>query len=156
MSMDLTPLIYGRSDFTWNQRLWVSLWFGLAFLAVSFLVDRRTRDDYAFWGVPLRHARLLGRALSDGEPERSQQAPLLSDQHRADADLGTAGPPRLHRLRRPRCFRLFGPSRLHRLQGLAPLPVRALGPRAGDHLAWNLLSAPSNPDRRSYRRTPAG
>jgi len=50
MSMDLTPLIYGRSDFTWNQRLWVSLWFGLAFLAVSFLVDRRTRDDYAFWG----------------------------------------------------------------------------------------------------------
>ena len=50
MSMDLTPLIYGKSDFTWNQRLWVSLWFGLAFLAVSFLVDRRTRDDYAFWG----------------------------------------------------------------------------------------------------------
>lgn len=50
MSMDLTPLIYGRPDFTWNQRLWVSLWFGLAFLAASFLVDRRTRDDYAFWG----------------------------------------------------------------------------------------------------------
>src|SRR5439155_1007374 len=50
MSMDLTPLLYRRSDFTWNQRLWVSLWFGLAFLAVSFLVDRRTRDDYAFWG----------------------------------------------------------------------------------------------------------
>jgi len=50
MSMDLTPLIYGRSDFTWNQRLWVSLWFGVAFLVVSFLVDRRTRDDYAFWG----------------------------------------------------------------------------------------------------------
>src|SRR5947208_13588298 len=50
MSMDLTPFIYGRSDFTWNQCLWVSLWFGLAFLGVSFLVDRRTRDDYAFWG----------------------------------------------------------------------------------------------------------
>src|SRR2546428_8483663 len=107
-------------------------------------------------GVPLRHARLLGRALSDGEPERSQQAPLLSDQHRADADLGTAGPPRVHRLRRPRCFRLFGSSRLHRLQGLAPLPVRALGPRAGDHLAWNLLPASPSPDRGSDRRTPAG
>ncbi len=50
MSMDLTPLIYGRLDFTWNQRSWVSLWFGLAFLVLAFLVDRRTRDDYAFWG----------------------------------------------------------------------------------------------------------
>lgn len=50
MSMDITPLIYGQSDFTWNQRLWVSLWFGLAFLVLAFLVDRRTRDDYAFWG----------------------------------------------------------------------------------------------------------
>lgn len=50
MSMDLTPLIYGRPDFTWNQRLWVSLWFGLAFLVLAFVVDRRTRDDYAFWG----------------------------------------------------------------------------------------------------------
>src|SRR5438876_831624 len=107
-------------------------------------------------GIPLRHARLLGRALSDGEPERSQQAPLLSHQHRADADLGTAGPPRLHRLRRPRCVRLFESSRLHRLQGLAPLPVRALGPRAGDHLAWNLLPASPNPDRGSDRRTSAG
>jgi hypothetical protein len=50
MSMDLTPLIYGRPDFTWNQRLSVSLWFGLALLVLAFLVDRRTREDYAFWG----------------------------------------------------------------------------------------------------------
>ena len=35
---------------SWNERLWVSLWFGLAVLLVSYLVDRRTREDYAFWG----------------------------------------------------------------------------------------------------------
>jgi hypothetical protein len=50
MSMDLTPLLFGRKVFTWDERLWVSLWFGLAVLLVSFLVDRRTKDDYAFWG----------------------------------------------------------------------------------------------------------
>ena len=50
MSMDLTPLLFGRPEFTWNERLWVSVWFGLAMLLVSFLVDRQTREDYAFWG----------------------------------------------------------------------------------------------------------
>lgn len=50
MSMDLTPLLFGKTDFTWDERLWVSLWFGLAVLVVSYAVDRRTREDYAFWG----------------------------------------------------------------------------------------------------------
>jgi len=51
MSMDLTPLLFGKIAFTYNERLWVSLCFGLAVLAASFLVDRRTtEDDYAFWG----------------------------------------------------------------------------------------------------------
>jgi hypothetical protein len=50
MSMDLTPLLFGKSEFGWDERFWVSVWFGLAVLLVSFLVDRRTRDDYAFWG----------------------------------------------------------------------------------------------------------
>jgi len=50
MSMDLTPLLFGQPDFTWNQRLWVSLWFGLAVLLVSYIIDRRTKGDYAFWG----------------------------------------------------------------------------------------------------------
>ena len=50
MSMDLTPLWFGKINFSWNERLWVSLWFGLAVLLVSYLVDRRTREDYAFWG----------------------------------------------------------------------------------------------------------
>jgi len=50
MSMDLTPLLFGRTAFTWDERLWVSLWFGLAMLIVSYFVDRRTKEDYAFWG----------------------------------------------------------------------------------------------------------
>ena len=50
MSMDLTPLLVGMTEFTWDKRLWVSLWFGLAVLLVSYLVDRRTKEDYAFWG----------------------------------------------------------------------------------------------------------
>lgn len=50
MSMDLTPLMLGRSEFSWNERLWVSLCFGLVILLVSYLIDRRTKQDYAFWG----------------------------------------------------------------------------------------------------------
>jgi hypothetical protein len=50
MSMDLTPLLLGKHEFTWQQHLWVSLFFGLLILLATYLIDRRTRDDYAFWG----------------------------------------------------------------------------------------------------------
>ena len=50
MSMDLTPLIVGKPEFSWNDRLWVSLCFGLLMLLATYLIDGRTRDDYAFWG----------------------------------------------------------------------------------------------------------
>lgn len=49
MSMDLTPLLMGRASFTWEERLWVSLVFGLAMIVFAYLIDRRTREDYAFW-----------------------------------------------------------------------------------------------------------
>jgi hypothetical protein len=50
MSMDLTPWIVGRTDFTWDERRMVSLWFGLAVLVVAYIVDRRKRGgDFAFW-----------------------------------------------------------------------------------------------------------
>jgi len=50
MSMDLTPWIFGRSEFTWDERRIVSLWFGLAVLVVAYLVDRKPRGgDFAFW-----------------------------------------------------------------------------------------------------------
>jgi hypothetical protein len=52
MSMDLTPLLFGQTEFTWEQRLLVSMWFGIATLVVAYLVDIRTRrrdGDFAFW-----------------------------------------------------------------------------------------------------------
>jgi hypothetical protein len=50
LSMDLTPWIFGRAEFTWDERRLVSLWFGLGVLAIAYLVDRRPRGgDFAFW-----------------------------------------------------------------------------------------------------------
>lgn len=49
MSMDITPLIFGSKQFVWDDRLWVSLWFGLAMLVIAYLIDRRTQEDFAFW-----------------------------------------------------------------------------------------------------------
>jgi hypothetical protein len=50
MSMDLTPWVFGRAEFTWDERRAVSMWFGLAVLVVAWLVDRRPRGgDFAFW-----------------------------------------------------------------------------------------------------------
>jgi hypothetical protein len=50
MSMDLTPLIYGADYQYGDGYQLVSLSFGLAVLICSYLVDRRTEEDYAFWG----------------------------------------------------------------------------------------------------------
>ncbi len=50
MSMDLTPLLFGKADFTWDDRKLVSCIFGLIMLAASFHIDRRFKDDdFAFW-----------------------------------------------------------------------------------------------------------
>ena|SRR5215211_2532260 len=50
MSMDLTPLIYGADYEYGDEYQLVSLVFGLAVLIGAYLIDRRTEDDYAFWG----------------------------------------------------------------------------------------------------------
>lgn len=50
MSMDVTPLLLGRKEFSWHERLWVSLCFGLIMLLVSYLADRWAEQDFAFWG----------------------------------------------------------------------------------------------------------
>ena len=49
LSMDLTPIIFGASDFAWEERKMVSLCFGLAMLMVTFFIDKSTKKDYAFW-----------------------------------------------------------------------------------------------------------
>ena len=52
MSMDLTPLLFGRTEFSWEEREWVSVGFGLAMLLVAYSIDlrNRLRQDFAFWG----------------------------------------------------------------------------------------------------------
>ena len=49
MSMDLTPLLFGKTEFMYEERLFVSLWFGLAMLILAYFMDRRTKDDFSFW-----------------------------------------------------------------------------------------------------------
>jgi hypothetical protein len=50
MSMDLTPWIVGASDFDWETRRKVSVWFGLGVVVVAWIVDYRGRSgDFAFW-----------------------------------------------------------------------------------------------------------
>jgi hypothetical protein len=50
MSMDLTPWVFGRAEFTWDERREVSVWFGLGVLVVAWFVDRYRRGgDFAFW-----------------------------------------------------------------------------------------------------------
>jgi hypothetical protein len=48
MSMDLAPLVLGPQP-SWNARAWVSVAAGLAILVAAAEVDRRTRQDFAFW-----------------------------------------------------------------------------------------------------------
>jgi len=51
MSMDLTPMLFGQNDFSWDERRWVSLCFGLVMLLASYGVDLQGRDeDLTFWG----------------------------------------------------------------------------------------------------------
>ena len=52
LSMDTTPLLFGRQDWGWDERLLVSIYFGLAMLAAAYVVDVRRRwqgPDYGFW-----------------------------------------------------------------------------------------------------------
>jgi hypothetical protein len=44
--MDLAPLVVGGS---YADRAWVSAAVGLTMLFVGCLIDRRTREDFAFW-----------------------------------------------------------------------------------------------------------
>jgi hypothetical protein len=50
MSMDPTPLIYGRHYCEAQGYQAVSLVFRLVVSVGSYLVDRHTEEDYAFWG----------------------------------------------------------------------------------------------------------
>lgn len=50
MSMDLAPWFSGMASADFATRRSVSIWFGLAVLAVAWIVDYRSRNgDFAFW-----------------------------------------------------------------------------------------------------------
>jgi hypothetical protein len=50
MSMDLTPWVFGREAFSWDERKVVSMWFGLALIPIAWAVDLSARrGDFAFW-----------------------------------------------------------------------------------------------------------
>ena len=49
MSMDATALMFGKT-WGWEQECRISVAFGLVMLIAAFLVDRRTKLDFAFWG----------------------------------------------------------------------------------------------------------
>lgn len=50
LSMDVAPLILGVPELTESSRKWVSVAVGLAMMVASRAVDRRAKEDYAFWG----------------------------------------------------------------------------------------------------------
>ena len=49
LSMDITSIIYGVKEYSWEQIQLVSVYFGLTMLIVSYFIDRRTKEDFAFW-----------------------------------------------------------------------------------------------------------
>ncbi len=51
MSMDLTPVLFGVEDRSWELRKLVSLWSGVVIMLLGFWIDVRSRRvrDYAFW-----------------------------------------------------------------------------------------------------------
>jgi hypothetical protein len=74
MSMDLAPVVFGR-ELTYQQREWVSLWFGLAVLLASYLADLRStiRQDFAFWGYLFGLMAFWGGlSLMEGSGEASK------------------------------------------------------------------------------------
>jgi hypothetical protein len=50
MSMDVTPLLFGDTAQFSDERLRVSIAFGAILIIVSYLIDQRTDEDFAFWG----------------------------------------------------------------------------------------------------------
>lgn len=50
MSMDLTPLLFGKNDFSYHERKLVSCIFGFTVLLGSYFIDKKIKDtDFAFW-----------------------------------------------------------------------------------------------------------
>lgn len=72
-SMDLTPIIFESSQFSWNDRRLVSLWFGVGMITGSYFIDHRTKEDFAFWGYLFGVIAFWGGlSLMDSDSELSR------------------------------------------------------------------------------------
>ncbi len=49
MSMDIVPIIYSTNGITWTLRSTISQIFGVAMLALGYLIDIKSKRDYSFW-----------------------------------------------------------------------------------------------------------
>lgn len=74
LSMDLVAAIHGP-HFDWEDRRIVSVWFGLAMIVGTLFVDRRAKQDYAFWAYLFGVATFWGGlSLLDSDSELSRFA----------------------------------------------------------------------------------
>jgi len=48
-SMDIVPILYEKTTFTWTERATVSNIFGLFMIGIGYFVDIKCKKDYAFW-----------------------------------------------------------------------------------------------------------
>jgi hypothetical protein len=48
-SMDIVPILYEKSDFTWTERAIVSNIFGLFMIGSGYFFDIKFEKDYSFW-----------------------------------------------------------------------------------------------------------
>ena len=49
MSMDLTPLLFGKQAWSWKEECLVSVLFGAIVLFVAYYFDHKTTLDFSFW-----------------------------------------------------------------------------------------------------------
>jgi len=64
MSLDLALFLLGKPELSEPDQKWISVWFGLAVLLVAYLIDQRTKEDYAFWVYLLGLAAFWGGLTS--------------------------------------------------------------------------------------------
>ncbi len=50
LSMDVVPWLLGAEYNSWEFKRSLSLCFGMTMLFVTYFIDRRTKEDFAFWG----------------------------------------------------------------------------------------------------------
>jgi len=70
LTMDIIPMLT-QEKATSDQKLWISTFFGVAYLIIAYVIDRKKKGDYAFWaylfGAITFWVSLSGIVSSKGE-----------------------------------------------------------------------------------------